>query len=125
MSDPTPRLMALGNQLIDLHQRLRQALSDFSGMSGDLAVHCLAFCSALQRHHDGEEQSLFPYLETHYPDLRPLVAELRRDHEQLADLIRRVAANPTQTEVATLQAVMESHFTYEERRLVPLLNALS
>ncbi|MEV8516923.1 hemerythrin domain-containing protein [Dactylosporangium sp. NPDC051484] len=124
----TPRLQALGNQLIEIHQQLRALLADaadISDISRDFKSHCLAFCSALDRHHTGEERGMFRVLAERYPELRPVVEELRRDHEQIAELLRRVAAAPTRAELDGLAAVMESHFAFEERRLVDALNALT
>ncbi|MFI5912312.1 hemerythrin domain-containing protein [Dactylosporangium sp. NPDC051541] len=122
-----PRLAALGNQLIEIHQHLRSLLADSADLpdfSRSLRAHCLAFCGALDRHHTGEERGAFRALAASHPSLRPVLDELRRDHEQLAALLRRVEANPTKAELAGLAAVMESHFTFEEKRLAAVLNEL-
>ncbi|UAB99405.1 hemerythrin domain-containing protein [Dactylosporangium vinaceum] len=122
-----PRLAALGNQLIEIHQHLRALLDDLTDrpdFSRELRAHCLAFCGALERHHTGEERGMFRVLAERHPQLRPVIAELRRDHEQIAALLRRVEANPTPAELAGLAAVMESHFTFEEKRLAAVLDQL-
>ncbi|WP_432993253.1 hemerythrin domain-containing protein [Dactylosporangium sp. CA-233914] len=123
-----PRLAALGNQLIEIHDHLRDLLDDAADLpafSRSLRAHCLAFCTALDRHHTGEERGMFQVLADRYPQLGPVIEELRHDHEQIAELIRRVEANPTKDELAGLAAVMESHFTFEEKRLVAALNQIS
>ncbi|HTJ36868.1 MAG TPA: hemerythrin domain-containing protein [Dactylosporangium sp.] len=117
-------MAALGNQLIEIHQRLRLAMSDLSDISGNVLAKCLAFCGALERHHTGEERGVFRVLAAKHPELRPVIDELRRDHEQIAEILRRVAEKPTRDELAGLAALMESHFTYEERKLVEALNRL-
>lgn len=84
--NPDPRLSAFGNQLVDIHQRLREHLTalreDLLRRVGDLV--------------DGLG-----------PDPDP------------------VALGRVRTEVDTLAALVESHFTYEERRLVAVLNTLA
>ncbi|WP_433086961.1 hemerythrin domain-containing protein [Dactylosporangium sp. CA-052675] len=129
MSEFTPpRVAALGHQLIEIHQHLRSLLDDIARLpdfSRELRAHCLAFCGALDRHHTGEERGMFQVLAERHPGLRAILAELRHDHEQIAALIRRVEADPTRAELAGLAAVMESHFTFEEKRLTSVLNELT
>jgi hypothetical protein len=59
---PTPRparLTALGDELFRIHDSLRAELRRLQDGVRDpgrpLAVHCLAFCAALTRHHTGED----------------------------------------------------------------------
>ena len=121
MDAPVPRLAALGNQLIEIHIELREHLRS---LSGSLPAHCLAFCAAVHGHHTAEDTSVFPRVGREHPELAPVLAELERDHQQVAEILRRVAAGPTDDELAGLAALLESHFTYEERKLVAALNAL-
>jgi hypothetical protein len=65
----------------------------------ELRAHCLTFCAALSRHHAGEDSSAFPGVAEQFPELRP--------------------------ELNSLAALMETHFLYEEKRIVAALNALS
>ncbi len=139
------RLRAFGNQLIDVHIRLREELAalrdDFDAhLAGgdrprDLRAHCLAFCSALNRHHTGEDDGAFPELARRFPELRPVLEELRRDHRLVEDCLRRLqdlaggldrGADPVaaRRELDTLAALIETHFVYEEKRIVSALNAL-
>jgi hypothetical protein len=121
MDTPVSRLAALGNQLIEIHIELREQLRS---LPGSLPAHCLAFCAAVHGHHTAEDTSVFPTLAREHPELAPVLAELERDHRQVAEILRRVAASPTADELAGLAALLESHFTYEERKLVAALNAL-
>ncbi|WP_344582583.1 hemerythrin domain-containing protein [Nonomuraea roseoviolacea] len=102
-----------------------------------LAAHCLAFCSALERHHTGEDAAAFPALAEQFPQLRPVLQELTRDHRIISDILRRLqslldglgdrdAAQPrdVQAELDGLAALMESHFTYEERKIAAALDSL-
>ena len=56
----------------------------------ELRAHCLPFCSALSRHHTGEDEGAFPVLAERFPELRPVLAELERDHQVVAGILRRL-----------------------------------
>jgi hypothetical protein len=130
----TSRLQGFGNQLIEYHQRLREQLDvlreDAEPDGKDLITHCLSFCGALTRHHTGEDNGAFPALAAEYPELRPVLEELGRDHVLIAAAVRRLEKladlDPAQrqTELDTVAALVETHFTYEERKLVDAMNAL-
>jgi len=128
---PDGRITALGNQLVDIHVRLREELARLRDGGAerprDLRAHCVAFCSALRRHHGAEDGGAFPALAQRFPELRPVLDELERDHRLVADSLRRLDELPEtgfETELDTLAALLETHFTYEERRLVAALDAL-
>jgi hypothetical protein len=173
------RFAALGNQLIDTHIRLLDALDDLRSGSPpprELADHCLAFCAAVTRHHTEEDTSVFPVLAARHPELREVLEGLERDHLMVAGMLRRVAelagdlagdgarasldgravgaraeldgragtaraeldgfaadgaraapdglAAEARAELDGLAALLESHFVWEEKRLVAALNAL-
>ncbi|MEV0199891.1 hemerythrin domain-containing protein [Nonomuraea sp. NPDC050691] len=145
---PGDRLTAFGNQLIDVHRRLREELARLrhdldAHLEGraerpkDLRAHCLAFCSALERHHTGEDTVAFPALAEHAPELRPVLEELTRDHGQVSAMLRTfqgllddlatagtAEARRLRGELDGLAALVESHFTYEERKIVAALDTL-
>jgi hypothetical protein len=96
-------------------------------------AHCLTFCSAVSRHHTGEDGGAFPALAERFPELRPVLDELRRDHRLVEDSLRRLEALVRRTdrdplalrsELDSLAALIETHFVYEEKRIVSALNAL-
>ena len=114
-TEPSDRVQALGNQLVDVHLWLREQLDqlrddveaflDDPGPDSpsqpsrdlpnlrdlrDLRAHCLTFCSALTRHHTGEDAGPFPLLAAQVPELRPVIDELVRDHRLVTDALRRV-----------------------------------
>lgn len=147
--EASSRLTAFGNQLIEVHIWLREQLADlrddvdayFTGSGPpprDLRAHCLAFCSALTRHHTGENRDAFPVLAAEFPELRTVLAELRTDHNQLdwilgnlQKLLESLPAEPDPTtsarvraEMEGLSAIMETHFSYEEKKLLAALNAM-
>ncbi|HEY2669037.1 MAG TPA: hemerythrin domain-containing protein [Rugosimonospora sp.] len=205
-TEPSGRLAAFGNQLIEIHLWLREELARLTdhvdgyldgaqplaserpvagerpvaaerlrglGSSG-FGAHCLAFCSMLRRHHTGEDGGAFSVLAGRFPELRPVIDELERDHRMVADILRRLEdllgglglglgldglgvdglgagglrveglapgepadpdgagpgvpdpgmARRVRAELSGLTALLESHFTYEERRLVAALNSL-
>jgi hemerythrin-like domain-containing protein len=144
-----PRSIALGQHLIEVHGWLREQLdairtdaAAFAETGGvratDLRTHCLMFCSILEHHHTGEDRQLFPYLARQHPELDSVIEELMRDHgqvaeilEQITELVRALGAQPEpavvariRTELDGLAALLENHLKYEERKLVPLLDAL-
>jgi hypothetical protein len=140
------RLTAFGNQLIEVHLWLREELAALrenidTYLAGDarpreLRAHCLTFCSALNRHHTGENDRAFPELAERFPELRPVLDELRRDHRLVEESLRRLEAllgglgqtmNPVEVrgELDGLAALMATHFVYEEKRIVSALNALN
>ncbi|MER7420710.1 hemerythrin domain-containing protein [Micromonospora peucetia] len=137
---PDERLRAFGNQLIEIHlwlreelARLRDGVGDPGVRPRDLRTHCLAFCAAVTRHHTGEDAGAFRVLADQVPELAPVLHELEADHHLVAETLRRVeklvggTAPPdkVRTELDTLAALLETHFVYEEKKLVDALNALT
>ncbi|MCO1599003.1 hemerythrin domain-containing protein [Micromonospora sp. RHAY321] len=145
IGSPAGRLAAVGNQMIELHlwlsaelARLRASLGDTTPdarPSRDLRAHCLTFCAALGRHHTGEDGGAFRLLADQVPELRPVIDNLIVDHEVVAGILARVEellddatevpAAQLRAELDGLAALLESHFRYEEKRLVAALNALT
>ncbi|MRH87296.1 hemerythrin domain-containing protein [Nocardia sp. SYP-A9097] len=139
------RAHALGRELIEVHDWLRGELSCVTAeldtyIAGgtqptQLRAHCLAFCAALSRHYIGEDETAFPVLARQYPELAPVLEGLAQDHHLVADILRRLQAlietvdagnaGTVQGELAGLAAILESHFQWEERRIVTALNELS
>ncbi|MBM7490055.1 hypothetical protein JOD64_001277 [Micromonospora luteifusca] len=141
---PTGRLAAVGNQMIEIHLWLSAELARLSASldtagdarpSRDLRAHCLTFCTALGRHHTGEDAGAFRLLAEQVPELRPVIANLITDHEVVAGVLERVEAllagdtavpfAQVGAELDGLAALLESHFRYEEKRLVSALNFLT
>lgn len=139
------RARAAGRQLLAAHADLRAQLARLrgdtpppntgaippQGIPGDLAAHCLAFCSALGTHHDGEGTA-FAAIEAAYPELKLTLDQLRDDHRLVIDglrtieaLARRIALGeevPTlRAELDTLAEGLERHFAFEEAELLPVL----
>jgi hemerythrin-like domain-containing protein len=96
----------------------------------------VASCAALERHHTAEDAATFPAVATAHPEPAGVVATLTRDHELVAGMLRsmaavvdRVAAGGDRTrtlqELDGLGALLESRFTYEERRLAAALSTLN
>ncbi|TCM47819.1 hemerythrin domain-containing protein [Kribbella sp. VKM Ac-2568] len=140
------RLEAFGNQLVEFHLWLRDQLDQLSDdvdealhspdaavrpIARDLRTHCLTFCQALGAHHTGEDEGAFPVIAEHYPELRPVLEELARDHHLVTEALRRLETldhhDPQylRQELDTLAALLETHFTYEERKITEALNALT
>ncbi|MFC0030583.1 hemerythrin domain-containing protein [Micromonospora chaiyaphumensis] len=141
---PSGRLTALGTQLIEIHHWLREELARLrasldspgggtAALTRELRAHCVGFCAALDRHHTGEDGRAFQALAEQAPELRPVLAELGADHRIVADLLRRIDAllagaadgRAVRAELDGLAALLESHFSYEERKIVTALNRLA
>jgi hypothetical protein len=98
----------------------------------DLLLYCHGFCTALTGHHVGEDRELFPVVAERHPELGPVLRRLEQDHSMIAGLVAglehaaHVSAPPADLErhLAGIAAIMESHFGYEERQLLTVLDAL-
>lgn len=139
---PTDRLTAWGGELRQVHAKLRRALAlaraaldegdaDVA-LTDDLLLFCRGFCSALTGHHRGEDGSLFPEVVKLRPDLAPVIAKLTQDHNMIDHLIgglEKAVAGSATPETAHrhldgIEAVMETHFKFEETQLVAVLDAM-
>lgn len=143
-STPRPgslgRVAALGSELRRLHDRIREVLDDArdgidptaaaAALTDDLVLRCRAVCTTLGAHHRDEDAHLFPWLRREHPGLATVVDQLEQDHEMigtlLADLDRVVrsgaASGVVLRHLEGVDAIMESHFRYEERELVVVLD---
>jgi hypothetical protein len=103
--------------------------------AGALAAHCLAFCSALTAHHQGEDAGMFAELARTRPDLAGKIDKLVEDHGMIGTILQRIAdlaerahgADRTTLktlggELDGLAAIMESHFRFEERAVSSALD---
>jgi hypothetical protein len=133
MDGPRERLTALGSELVQVHDWLREdlrRLREGRGRdAGPWAARCLAFCDAVTSHHTAEDGVAFPALVERFPDLMPVVEKLVEDHRLIAGILRRVAeiaAAPEaeRGELDGLAAILDSHFAFEERRVARTLDAL-
>ena len=141
------RLIAWDRELRAAHAKLRAALavvrdsldSDADGRPDassdplrELTLYCIGFCTALDAHHRSEDAGLFPELRAEHPDLGPVIDKLMQDHSMLAHLLSalRTAAESgadraeLHRHLGGINAIMESHFAYEERQLLAPLATL-
>jgi hemerythrin-like domain-containing protein len=139
----TTRLIAWSHELRRVHARLREALeltrsAVAEGRSGDAAtrdllLYCRGFCAALDGHHRGEDHALFPAIRAAHPQLEPVLRYLTQDHSMIAHLLgglqaavdRSAPAAELDRHLEGVAAIMESHFRYEERQLLGVLETLS
>ncbi len=101
------------------------------GLGLQIRQRCLAFCQALEFHHDSEDGHLFPGIARHHPHLTDVFDRLDAEHRaiariqgDLADLLAGIAiADPRRfrTELAAMSAELNAHLDYEEDTLLPLL----
>ncbi|HEX6335955.1 MAG TPA: hemerythrin domain-containing protein [Jiangellaceae bacterium] len=137
------RLIAWSRELRGVHSRLREALTvTQQALSGgepaqpatrDLLLFCHGFCTALTAHHQGENRDLFPAIAEQHPKLRETLHYLQQDHSMIAHLLAGLQAAVAQTaspaelgrHLDGIAAIMESHFRYEERQLLTVLETLA
>ncbi len=151
-SGPSDCATTLGNQMIAVHDWLRVELAQLredielfvDGVSGaharDVQVHCAAYCAALARHHRGQENGAFPELSERFPELDPVLNELRHDHHMMSELMRRlqelagrlegdalpdpVLAQRVLGEADGLVALLDSHVEYEAKTIRSSVDSL-
>lgn len=137
------RITAWFDELQAVHRRLRDGLQvareaidrgvEAERLGRDLLIYCWGFCTALDGHHTSEDQALFPLLLAERPELADVIGKLKQDHSMLSYLIKALTAELTDDADAAalhrhldgLEAIMETHFGYEERQLHAALDALS
>jgi hypothetical protein len=141
-------VIALSEQLMHVHRSLRERLTSLrqeiaagtgpaadAPIPEDLLSHCLSFCTAIHAHHAGEDEQLLPALRAAAPELAPVIDNLIEDHILVAEIARRIrdllasARTPAQPgtvvrELDGLTAILQSHFSYEERRIGGALDTL-
>lgn len=142
--DNPDRVAALSEQLIQVHQSLREWLTSLrepvaEGAAADdgpedLLTYCLGFCGAISAHHAGEDGQLLPALRAAAPGLAPVIDKLIEDHALVAGIVLRIRELSSGTttlapdvllrELDGLTAILESHFSFEERRISTELDTL-
>jgi hypothetical protein len=138
------RVAALSEQLIEAHRTLREGLASLRhevadgrarpDFPEDLHGHCLSFCSSVHTHHTSEDNQVFPALRAAAPELAPVIDKLAEDHSLVAGILEQVrellASWPVSPPAALLReldgltAILESHFSFEERRIARTLDTL-
>lgn len=137
------RLVAWSRELREVHNRLREALDVTrqalaadeppQAAARDLLLFCHGFCAALTAHHEGEDRRLFPAIAQQHPELSETLHYLQQDHSMIAHLVAGLqaamarAAPPAELDkhLQGVAAIMESHFGYEERQLLKVLETLA
>jgi hypothetical protein len=117
-------------QLVEIHDALREELAELrasrdahlrAGRAADLRAHCVAFCGAVTRHHTAEDGGVFDQLRQQFPELAPVIDKLIEDHALIAGLLQQLE---TTEDFDGIAAILESHFSFEERRLGEALDRL-
>ncbi|MFC4628883.1 hemerythrin domain-containing protein [Promicromonospora alba] len=134
------RVVAWGQELREVHRRLRDALAvarsaiedgaEGPAAARELQLYCVGFCAALTGHHRSEDATLFDVVLADRPELAPVVADLKRDHSMLDHLLGELeraalsgaAQDALLRHLDGIEAVMETHFRYEEKKLVDVLD---
>ncbi len=137
------RLIAWADEMRRVHDRLRKALrvtqeaiaagDPAEPAARDLLLFCHGLCAALTGHHEGEDRSLFPAIGAAHPELRDTIRYLEQDHSMIGHLLGGLQAAVDQAatpedlgkHLEGIAAIMESHFRYEERKLLGVLESLA
>ena len=141
MTDETQpaRVKGMGDWLIEVHDWFRAELAELRRQAAagetltpgtDLRANCLAFCTALTRHHTGEDGGAFPMLARQFPELTPVIDRLESEHHVVAGIqheIQALAASEADParlveELDRLTAELTTHLRYEEETLFAALN---
>ncbi|MFD7062775.1 nitroreductase/quinone reductase family protein [Streptomyces sp. NPDC059906] len=101
------------------------------GLGLQIRQRCLAFCQALEFHHESEDGHLFPGIARHHPHLSGVFDRLADEHRAIARVQGELAvltagiavAEPDRfrAEVEEMSARLNAHLDYEEEVLLPLL----
>lgn len=141
LDEEKERVVAWGRELRAVHERLREALHLIQDathapttpeVARDLLVYCRGFCTALTAHHEGEDRLLFPAIAAAHPQLRDTLSKLTQDHSMIGYLLTGLSdavdqsATPEELDrhIEGIAAIMESHFRFEERALIEILDTL-
>ena len=137
------RAQAWGLELRAVHRRLRDALrfareaveggTETESLAKNLNLFCYGFCGALSGHHRSEDATLFPLLLQQAPGLAETVGKLVRDHNMIAHLVgalEQALTAHSDSDVLLrhldgIEAVMETHFRFEEKQLTGLLDGMA
>ena len=137
------RLIAWSRELRQVHERLREALrvtrkaltdgAAAESATRELLLFCHGFCAALTGHHESEDRTLFPAIAAAHPELGETLRYLEQDHSMIEHLLSGLraaverAASPAELDrhLEGIAAIMESHFRYEERQLLTVLDTLA
>ncbi|MDT8910208.1 nitroreductase/quinone reductase family protein [Amycolatopsis sp. PS_44_ISF1] len=126
------RVKGMGDWLVEVHRWLRAELVSLRESGGgappsppDLRAHCAGFCTALTRHHQGEDTVAFPMLADRFPSLADDLAKLTEQHATVARIQRELATIVDVTELDRLITELDAHFAEEERAVKTALNAIA
>jgi hemerythrin-like domain-containing protein len=137
------RLVAWSRELGAVHDRLREALTvtrqalaagdPAESATRDLLLFCNGFCTAMTAHHEGEDRELFSAIAEQHSELRETLHNLQQDHSMIAHLLAGLQAAVARAgppgeldqHLEGVAAIMESHFRYEERQLLTVLETLA
>lgn len=138
----TTRIVAWATELRRAHASLRKAVRvarealdedpKDPRTTRDLQLYCRGFCVALGQHHRAEDQTLFPAIEAAHPELAPVLRNLMQDHSMIDHLLTALSAavdssaprQELERHLDGVTAIMESHFAYEERQILSVLDTL-
>ncbi|MCW2542309.1 MAG: hypothetical protein JWN95_4034 [Frankiales bacterium] len=103
-----------------------------------IKTRCEYFCDHLSLHHAIEDEGMLPVMQRQFPELNPVVARLKSEHEQVSMLILEIstAARELRSDDAAsvtrlrgylerLASMLAGHLDYEERSLFPYFERMN
>jgi deazaflavin-dependent oxidoreductase (nitroreductase family) len=140
---PNVNAPSIGSALKAIHDAFRRELllvrkeiaESGPGIGSQLRINCLSLCQGLHHHHSIEDGTMFPTLRDRRPELATALTGLRAQHRSIARLLDELQArladdDPVESavllaEVERLTAELEAHLDYEEKHLIPVLDAFA
>jgi deazaflavin-dependent oxidoreductase (nitroreductase family) len=140
---PNVNAASMGMALKAIHDTFRSELAlvrkeiaeSGPSLGAQLRINCLTVCQGLHHHHAIEDGTMFPTLGERHPELATALAGLRAQHESIVRLLDDIQARladdcpvePTVllADVERLTTELEAHLDYEEKHLIPVLDAIT
>ncbi|MFD9119766.1 hemerythrin domain-containing protein [Streptomyces bottropensis] len=101
-------------------------------LTWQLKVGCQHFCAHLDAHHTIEDARMLPVMQHRFPELSGQIGRLRREHEEVKQMIVSIRADARQLnpkdersvhvvleQIVALADHLQAHLDFEERTLFP------
>ncbi|MFD9665066.1 hemerythrin domain-containing protein [Rhodococcus sp. NPDC059968] len=102
-----------------------------------LRVNCDFYCNHLTLHHTIEDQRMFPTMARRFPELKPVIGELKAQHEAIGELVDEAKAASlhltadhesvarARTAIGTLATHLRAHLADEETAMFPYFRTMT
>lgn len=126
-------LAELSSAVVDVNQvdTLIRGMT-IADLTWQLTTGCQWYCNSLDIHHKVEDASMFPVMQREFPDLGDAIDTLRRQHQQMLQLLQQVVRTSGEMTpeapativtvrdlVGQLATMLAGHLDLEEETLFP------